>query len=136
METHVAVFRDCAVRVLHRMADLAARPGPVAPVFARDVAWRVAGEALGADGAPTVHAIAMEMVNTVAGNATGLLLRSGLCEGLTPPTIVEGPQVFFGFVGGIETIAVPLHTEEGSLALLVSLKRGREPGPEAGALSA
>ncbi|MEW6490162.1 MAG: chemotaxis protein CheX [Thermodesulfobacteriota bacterium] len=165
MESHVDVFRDCALRVLHRMAGLAARVGPaaritesrtadslsalvglqgdltgsVALVFARDVAWRVAGrvsaESLGPGDAQTVHAIAMEMVNTVAGNATGLLLRAGLREGLTPPTIVEGPQVFFGFVGGIETFAVPLLTEEGTVVLLVSLKRNPESGDGASALS-
>jgi CheY-specific phosphatase CheX len=163
VQDYVEVFRDCALRVLHRVAGLAARVGPVARVtesrtadslsalvglqgdltgsvalvLSRDAAWRVAsrvaGHALGPGDAETVHAIAMEMVNMVAGNATGLLLRAGLREGLTPPTVVEGPQVFFGFVGGIETFAVPLVTEEGTVALLVSLKRNPEAGDGASA---
>ena len=152
MEALVEVFRDCAVRVLRQMGGLEPKIGPLARVtesrtrdslsavvglqgdlagsmalvMSREVVWQVAGRVrgalLGEDEVEAVHAIVMEVANTIAGNATGLLLKRGLREGLTPPTLVEGPQVFFGFVGGIETFAAPLLTEEGACALIVSLQ--------------
>jgi len=153
VQTHAEVFRDCAVRVLRKMAGVDPRQGPisritetrtrdsltaivglqgdlvgsVALVMSRGVALRLAGRAaagpLGDDPWEAARAIVMEMVNTLAGNATGFLLKQGVREGLTPPTAVEGPQVFFGFVGGIETFSAPLMTEEGPCALIVSLQK-------------
>jgi len=149
---YVQAFRDCAARVLRKMGGLETRLGPVtritesrtqdsvsaivglqgdlvgsmALVMSREVAGQVAarvqGRSLGQGDRDAVHAIVMELANTIAGNATGLLLKQGVREGLTPPTLVEGPQVFFGFVGGIETFAAPLLTEEGACALIVSLR--------------
>lgn len=157
MQGYAEVFRDCAVRVLRKMADLSPRLGPIARItetrtrdsltaivglqgdlvgsvalvmawdVASRVAGRVAGEPLGQDAWETVRAIVTEMTNTLAGNATGLLLQQGVRENLTPPTAVEGPQAFFGFVGGIETFSAPLLTEEGPCAVIVSLQKGRPP---------
>jgi len=157
VEVYAEMFQACAGRVLEKMAGVTPRRGPVCRVtelrtqesltaivglqgdlvgsislvLSRDVACRLAGrvtgETLSEDAWDTVRAIITEIVNTAAGNATGLLLAKGIRENLTPPTAVEGPQVFFGYVGGIETFSAPILTEVGPCAVILSLQKNERP---------
>jgi CheY-specific phosphatase CheX len=70
-----------------------------------------------------VRAIMAEVANTIVGNATGLLYDLGFHEGITPPTVVIGPDVSFGFDAGVESVQIPLATGAGEIAIVVSLTR-------------
>ena len=101
--------------------------GSVVLAAQRSVAWalasRIAGEELGAECQSDVHAILGELANTIVGNATGELYEIGVREGITPPTLVEGPHVSFNFGDGVESVKIPLETEAGPVDLIVSLTR-------------
>ncbi len=90
---------------------------------ARLLASRIANEELAEEAEADVRAILAELANTIVGNATGHLYNIGIREGITPPTIVEGDHVLFGFVPDLETVEVPLHTAVGRCALIVSIAR-------------
>ena len=106
-------------------------PGSVVLTAGRGVAWalasRIADEELGAARQADVHAILGELANTMVGNATGALYDLGMREGITPPTLVAGPDVSFNFGGDVESVKVPLETEVGSVDLIVSLARESPP---------
>lgn len=70
-----------------------------------------------------VRAIMAEVANTIVGNATGLLYDQGVKAGITPPTVVLGPEVSFGFDAGLESVQIPLHTDAGEITVVVSLTR-------------
>ena len=70
-----------------------------------------------------VRAIMAEVANTVVGNATGLLYDLGIQAGITPPTVVLGPEVSFGFDAGVESVQIPLYTDAGEITIVVSLTR-------------
>ena len=93
----------------------------------REVAWALAGRILREDLNPgaeaDVKAVLSELANTIVGNATGYLYQLGMKEGITPPTVIMGPEVSFDFSGGMESVLVPLETEVGSIEMIVSLAR-------------
>ncbi len=150
---HVNAFLVPSVQVLKKMAHMGVRPGPVSRLgdsrmddnvsiiiglqgplsgsvvltAARDVAWtlarRIAGEELDAPREAEVRAILAELANTIVGNATGMLYELGIREGITPPTVIEGPQVSFEFGAGLESVLVPLDTDVGCVEMIVSLTR-------------
>ena len=70
-----------------------------------------------------VRAIMAEVANTVVGNATGLLYELGIQQGITPPTVILGPEVSFGFDTGVESVQIPLQTDAGEITVVVSLTR-------------
>ena len=70
-----------------------------------------------------VRAVMAEVANTVVGNATGLLYDLGIKAGITPPTVVLGMGVRFGFDGGVESVQIPLETPDGKIYVVVSLTR-------------
>lgn len=90
------------------------------------LASRIAGQPLGKEAAQEVRHILAELANTIVGNAVGYLEKVDIRAELTPPTVVEGPQVFFGFVGGFETFLVPFATALGPGALVVSVSQGQQ----------
>ena len=101
--------------------------GSVILTAARPVAVRLAGlivktapEEVAED---DVRAIMAEVANTVVGNATVLLYDQGIKAGITPPTVVLGPEVSFGFDAGVESVQIPLKTEAGEITVVVSLTR-------------
>jgi len=91
----------------------------------RDVAWalasQIAGEDYGESDYGEVRAIIAELANTIVGNATGHLYSIGVKEGISPPTVVMGPNVCFNFDEGVETVLIPLETGAGAVDLVVSL---------------
>ncbi len=101
--------------------------GSVVLTARRPVAWalasRIAGDALDQARVADVQIILGELANTIVGNATGELYEIGVREGITPPTLVEGPHVSFIFGDGVESVKIPLETEAGPVDLIVSLTR-------------
>ncbi len=101
--------------------------GSVVLTAERRTAWtlasRVAREELSSEGEADVRAILAELANTIVGNATGHLFAVGVREGITPPTVVVGPRVGFGFGAGLESVLVPLETEVGRVEVIVSLSK-------------
>jgi CheY-specific phosphatase CheX len=101
--------------------------GSVVLTASRHVAWalagRIAGEEFDDSDEVDVRAILAEVANTIVGNATGHLYEIGVRQGITPPTVVEGPQVCFAFGAGVESARVPLETEMGGMEMIVSLTR-------------
>jgi len=101
--------------------------GSVIITAAQSVAEAIAGKIVKAPPeeveADDVRAIMAELANTVVGNATGLLYEVGVKAGITPPTVVLGPEVSFGFDAGLESVQIPLQTEVGQLTIVVSLTR-------------
>ncbi|GAB4250663.1 chemotaxis protein CheX [Deferrisoma sp.] len=89
----------------------------------KDVAARVCERMLGApvSGPEEVRAILAELANMIVGNATGHLYDLGIREGITPPAVMEGPEVNLGFGEGMESVLLPLETEAGRLDLVISL---------------
>ena len=94
-------------------------PRPVAHTLAAMIV-KSPPEEVGED---EVRAIMAEVANTVVGNATGLLYDLGIQEGITPPTVVLGPEVSFGFDAGVESVQIPLVTAVGEITVVVSLTR-------------
>jgi CheY-specific phosphatase CheX len=87
------------------------------------LAGRIAGEEFGDADEVDVRAILAEVANTIVGNATGHLYEIGVKQGITPPTVVTGPQVYFDFGPGVESARVPLETDMGGVEMIVSLTR-------------
>ena len=103
--------------------------GTVMLTSGRDVAWALASRIMRDDLRPEakddVMAVMSEVANTIVGNATGHLYDLGMTEGITPPTVVMGPNVSFDFSDGAETVLVPLETEAGEMDMIVSLAKQR-----------
>ncbi len=148
---HVNAFLVPSVQVLRKMAGLEVQVGPVdrfrerpmedhlsiivglqgrlvgsvvltaEKAVALSVAQRVAGDGLAEGDVGEVRAILAELANTIVGNAVGHLYDLGFREGITPPTVIEGGQLVFGFLTGLETVVIPLETEAGELSMIVSL---------------
>lgn len=101
--------------------------GSIVLTATRRVAWSLASRIVGAELAEEdegeVRAILAEVANTVVGNATGHLYEIGIQGGITPPTVVMGPDVGFDFGEGLETIQVPLETDAGRVEVIVSLAK-------------
>lgn len=91
----------------------------------RAVAWALAGqiakEEFGESDDGEVRAIIAELANTIVGNATGHLYEIGVKEGISPPTVIMGPNVCFNFDDGVETVLIPMTTDAGAVDLIVSL---------------
>lgn len=150
---YVNAFLVPSVEVIQKMARLPVKVGPLARLrhrvacdgvtiliglngsvsgsavltAERPVAWALAGrivrDELSAEAKDEVMAVLSELANTIVGNATGHLYDLGLTEGITPPTVVMGPDVRFDFSEGVESILVPLETEVGQVDMIVSLVR-------------
>ncbi len=97
--------------------------GSVLLTAPKDVALAICERMLGAPAAESgeVRAVLAELANTIVGNATGHLYDLGIREGITPPAVMEGPEVTLEFGNGVESVLLPLETEVGRLELLVSL---------------
>lgn len=152
---YVNAFLGPSVEVLQKMARVNVRVGKLARLRQRtagnglsiiiglngsvsgtvmltsgaDVAWalasRIMRDELTPEAKDDVMAVMSEVANTIVGNATGNLYELGLTEGITPPTVVMGPEVRFDFTDGVESILVPLETEVGEVDMIVSLVRRR-----------
>lgn len=94
-------------------------PRPVAEALAALIVKSPCGSV----GEEDVRAIMAEVANTVVGNATGMLYELGIHEGITPPTVVLGPDVSFSYGAGLESVQIPLLTSAGELTMVVSLTR-------------
>ncbi|GAB6061409.1 chemotaxis protein CheX [Deferrisoma palaeochoriense] len=97
--------------------------GSVLLTAPKDVALAVCERMLGGPAAEAgdVRAVLAELANTIVGNATGHLYDLGIREGITPPAVMEGPEVSLDFGNGVESVLLPLETEAGRLDLVISL---------------
>ena len=151
MQGYVDVYQRSAARVLRKMVNLEVRlakivrvtekktadavsalvglsgdlPGSLALVMSRGMAAKVAEhvlrEPIESPDNQRIFPVILELASIIAGNANGLMLKRGIHQEHTPPTIIEGSQFFIGFVGNTQTYMAPLLSDEGTCAVIVSL---------------
>lgn len=151
---HVNAFLVPSVQVIMKMAQVEVRAGKVARAqgcrmddnvsiviglqgrlsgsviltadkgVARELALRTIRDARTGLPEDEVRSVFAEMANTIVGNATGRLYELGVREGITPPTVITGPEVRVGFEEGTESVVIPLETEVGHVDMIVSLSEG------------